>query len=288
MRQNPDPRTAQVLRSPSSIGAALRHMAPLKRKEGLIGLLLLALILSYYLFDYDRTVSQFIDRASERTLAAFALARGINAVISVIQEIEIGFTLGVSANISPGQILDPVNDLIERFSLVMLVAATVFWIMRLAGSLLYGPDTLWLMGLLFAAGLLLVRSRHAALGTLGELLQRLTSILMMLLVFVVTTPLLVEIVHESDLIRSQYDATSRELSEAKGKLEEMNLEIESSIGEKVNRYIEQAETIADDISRQVVIQIAVFVLETLLIPLACLWITASLISREYKAQLSPG
>lgn len=251
-------------------------------------MLLLALIVSYHFFDYDRTVSQFIDRASERTLAAFALARGINAVISVIQEIEIGFTLGVSANLSPGQILDPVNDLIERFSLVMLVSATAFWIMRLAGSLLYGPETLWVFGALFIAGLLLVRSGHAWLGTLGQLLQRLTTILMMLLIFVVTTPLLVEIVHDSELIRSEYESTSRELSQAKNKLEQMNLEIESSIGQKVNHFIEQADKIADDISRQVVIQIAVFVLETLLIPLACLWITASLISREYKAQLPSG
>jgi predicted PurR-regulated permease PerM len=156
--------------------------------------------------------------------------------------------------------------------------------MRLAGSLLYGPDTLWLLGLLFTAGLLLVRARHAWLGTLGELLQRLTTILMMLLLFVVTTPLVVEIAHESGLIRSQYDATSRELSKARDKLEEMNLEIESSIGKKINHFIEQAENIADDISRQVVIRIAVFVLETLLIPLACLWITASVITREYKGQ----
>ena len=44
-------------------------------------------------------------------------ARAINGVISVIQETQIGFSVGVSTTVAPGQLpVDPLNDLIERFS----------------------------------------------------------------------------------------------------------------------------------------------------------------------------
>ena len=46
----------------------------------------------------------------------YGLARSINGVISVIQSAEIG---GVIGSVHPGELLDPINDLIERFSSVM-------------------------------------------------------------------------------------------------------------------------------------------------------------------------
>lgn len=52
--------------------------------------------------------------------ATFAIARGINAVVSFVQEIELGAFGFVT--VEPGQILDPLNDLVERFSWVMVAA----------------------------------------------------------------------------------------------------------------------------------------------------------------------
>ena len=74
-----------------------------------------------------------IDRYSERqaedalgnALVTFAIARTLNGVISAAQGTEVALEPGgVGVVFSVGEILDPINDLIERFSAVMLVAAS--------------------------------------------------------------------------------------------------------------------------------------------------------------------
>ncbi len=75
---------------------------------------------------------QYTDEALKRSLVAFAVARGLNGLISVAQEAEIAMQpAGVGLTLSPGEILDPINDLIERFSVVMLVTASAIGVQKL-------------------------------------------------------------------------------------------------------------------------------------------------------------
>ena len=56
-------------------------------------------------------------------MIAYAAAKGINAVILVIQESELQVEPGgIAVTIAVGEVLDPVNDMIERFSWIMLVS----------------------------------------------------------------------------------------------------------------------------------------------------------------------
>lgn len=84
----------------------------------------------------DHYGEQYTDQALERSLIAFAIARGLNGLISVAQEAEIAMQpAGIGLTLSPGEILDPINDLIERFSVVMLVTATALGIQKLMLSI---------------------------------------------------------------------------------------------------------------------------------------------------------
>jgi hypothetical protein len=67
----------------------------------------------------DNQAEEYFENAAKNAFIAFAAARAFNAAISVIQDIEI---TPVLVSIPIGQILDPANDLIERFSLVMLIS----------------------------------------------------------------------------------------------------------------------------------------------------------------------
>jgi hypothetical protein len=59
----------------------------------------------------------------QRALITFALARTLNGVISAVQGTELALQpAGVGVTLTPGQVLDPVNDLVERFSWIMLGA----------------------------------------------------------------------------------------------------------------------------------------------------------------------
>lgn len=67
----------------------------------------------------DRVSSDYVDGALLSSGAIYATARGINALVSVLQGTEVNAFL---LTFSIGELLDPVNDLVERFSAVMMVA----------------------------------------------------------------------------------------------------------------------------------------------------------------------
>ena len=74
-------------------------------------------------FSFDSFGERYTEEGLTRSLAAFGIAKGLNGLISVVQGTEIAVEpIGVGVILTPGQILDPVNDLIERFSWVMLIS----------------------------------------------------------------------------------------------------------------------------------------------------------------------
>ena len=71
----------------------------------------------------DSIADEYIDKSFKRAMIAYATARGINAVISVIQESELQIEPGgIGVTIAVGEVLDPVNDMVERFSWIMLAS----------------------------------------------------------------------------------------------------------------------------------------------------------------------
>ena len=73
----------------------------------------------------DNRAQGQLEISFENALTTFAVARGINAVISVVQGTEVAIEPGgLGVILTPGEILDPANDLIERFSWVVLAAGT--------------------------------------------------------------------------------------------------------------------------------------------------------------------
>ena len=86
-------------------------------------LLMLLLVLTPTAY-VDQKASTDYEQLFQRALVTFALARTLNGVISVVQGTEVALQpAGVGVTLTPGQILDPVNDLIERFSWIMMGAS---------------------------------------------------------------------------------------------------------------------------------------------------------------------
>lgn len=82
------------------------------------------------------------DQAFERSVGAFAIAKGLNAVISLLQGTELNATpAGIGVTITFGQILDPMNDLIERFSWIMLASSVSLGVQKLLLSI---GELLWI------------------------------------------------------------------------------------------------------------------------------------------------
>lgn len=105
-----------------------------------------------------------VQESMTRAAALFATARALNAAVSVLQSSEVsGSVVVAQGTISPGQALDPVNDLVERFSALMLTATVA-----LGGSLLLlqAGDMLGL-AVLLPAGLLLTAAALWLGGPVG-------------------------------------------------------------------------------------------------------------------------
>ena len=110
----------------------------------------------------DQATSERVEESLTRAIAVFAMARLTNGVISVIQESQLELApAGLGLNLALGQILDPLNDLVERFSWVMLAAVSSLGIQRFLIAI--GPWfaveilgtlalLLWLIGLWLPAG----------------------------------------------------------------------------------------------------------------------------------------
>lgn len=98
-----------------------------------------------------------VDAALKRALLGYAVARGLNGAISVAQGTEVAVQpAGIGVNFAPGEILDPINDLVERFSWIMMLAASSLGVQKVllamsgwAGltAALIAVGALWLVAL---------------------------------------------------------------------------------------------------------------------------------------------
>ncbi|MCP4353547.1 MAG: hypothetical protein GY795_49490 [Desulfobacterales bacterium] len=81
--------------------------------------------------ELDEKGSEYYNETMSRSIYTFAIVRGINGVISVLQGTGLAVSpAGVGVSLSVGEILDPINDLVERFSWVMLVSSTSLGIQK--------------------------------------------------------------------------------------------------------------------------------------------------------------
>jgi len=117
--------------------------APQKRKwigciaAALIGIMALTPILdtvldSLYVGALDESGHRYFEQALERSLYTYAVVRGINGIISVVQGTAVAAApAGIGLSVAAGEILDPVNDLVERFSWILLIATVALGIQKL-------------------------------------------------------------------------------------------------------------------------------------------------------------
>lgn len=240
-----------------------------------------------------------IDRASEtqaedalgNALVTFAVARTLNGVISAAQGTEVALEPGgVGVVLSVGEILDPINDLIERFSAVMLIAASSLGLQ----TLLLNITSWWgVTAFLFvaAAGFLVViwAPRSAAARYAGPALR----ILLFLLFVRFAVPVLIvgtTIISDAFLAPKQAEATAI-LKDTTQDIERINEETravpdgEQSLMDRLAEMIDESlqsmrvgdrmkelKESASNAAEHIVSLIAIFVLQTILLPLLFLWL----------------
>lgn len=90
----------------------------MSRKNSLL-IFVTGLILLSWLPVVDNYGDRYTSKALTQAAVTYGVVRGINGLVSVLQSTEV--SIGI-ASVAPGEFLDPLNDLIERFSWIAMMA----------------------------------------------------------------------------------------------------------------------------------------------------------------------
>lgn len=113
-------------------------------------------------YSLDASAQGYVDDGLKRALVTFATARALNAVLSLAQGTQVSVQpLGVGVQISLGQLLHPINEVVGQFAELMLIASIAFGAMEILIRV-GGHWTVTLALTIVAAWYLTLRSRGAA------------------------------------------------------------------------------------------------------------------------------
>jgi len=286
--------------------AALNQAAWTTRHWALAVLLLLLVVLSS-LTTVDRVAEDRYESLFQRAFITFALARTLNGVISAVQGTELALQpAGVGVTLTPGQILDPVNDLVERFSWIML-GATVslgiqqvlldvgqWWGVRALVAVL-GVMWLWLR---------ISRSRqlHITAGRTEQVLLR-VFIIVLFIRFAVPLALIANEALYDLFLESRYMESTQIIQAAGVDMESVGarpvVEVsddEEGLFESLERAVNSARETLDikqrleymqqraaDLIEHLIQLCVVFILQTGILPIAFLWLFLQLFRQLFQA-----
>jgi hypothetical protein len=282
------------------------HKRPTLARWSLIVLVSATVLLSA-LTPIDRLAETEYDALFQRALITFALARTLNGVISAVQGTELALQpAGVGVTLTPGQVLDPINDLIERFSWIMLGATLSLGVQQV----LLDVGQWWGVRLLLAVvGLLWLWLRLRSSMTPPSRPARSRQILFRVFIIVVfirfAVPLamianegLYRLFLESRYVESTQvietagsEITQASADETESRIEEAESGMLDSLGRMIEStrdsmdFKQRVATIgekASDLIEHLIQLSVVFILQTGLLPIAFLWIFLQLFKQLFR------
>ncbi|MFT7859941.1 MAG: hypothetical protein ABXS93_03285 [Sulfurimonas sp.] len=242
--------------------------------------------------EIDQGALELQNEAFERAMITFGVAKGLNALISLIQGTELSLTpAGLGMTLTVGEILDPLNDMVERFSWVMLLASISLGIQKLLLILsgkLFLEVALLLSGFTVAV-MLWVKQLHHHLFFSYSLK---VFVLLIFLRFGAIVFLYLSQLNYTSLLQKEYQSSLGVVENTKSRLESYqknsNTKISKSEGDFISSIKESYENSLEslNISKQInalekttkeafdsiVVLITIFVVQSLILPLVYIWL----------------
>ncbi len=272
----------------------------------LITVLLLALVALSWSGRADELAHQNTTLLFKKALAAAAVARTMNGVISVAQGTEVAIQpVGVGVTLTLGEILDPLNDLVERFSLLALAASVSLGIQITLGEMV---SHTWISALLTLSTLLYVtllwglQQRGETAGRwLAGVAQFVIAVIFVR--FLLAAVLLVCHVLDATFLAKPQDLALAELSSTSTAIEALQQESTHAQAEEEAGFLDRTGThlkqFLDSSSQSLDLKaqltnvrekiessiedmirlITIFILQTMLLPLAGAWVYWQLLKK---------
>ena len=289
---SPNPRSSELAAQPSaSRPHALTALSPaVKARIGRVAIhaAIAAVVMLAVAPLADRVGGEALDGSFKRALAALATTRGLDAAISLAQSSEVSFSLGPGGSIGIGQVLDPVNDLVEQYGTLLMTSTTALGIQQV--GLRLGQSLGWW---LFVPSLVALAAATAARGSMATGLATWGRRLFALALFArlaIPTAAWIDGIVADRFLEADYLAATAVVERTTERLEDMKadgpdkpwyerLNPVKVIGEQAKQLSDTLGTAAESIVNLVIY----FTVSTIVLPLGTLW----LLSRTLGAIFGP-
>ncbi len=241
----------------------------------------------------DRLADDYFSQAIKVATLAYASTRAVNAVVSVVKESHLELApAGVGVTIAAGQVLDPIDDMTERLSTMLVAAIASIGIQKIGYEIGMAISFKAVsIVLLLSVPLLWLNSASGA-----SLLQPVIKLCLILLLLRFMLPLSAMISDSiyTTWLKPMVETSVEKLSVVSGNYTELsNMSPEedkgffSSISEGATNRVEQtrralsntmdnAENIITSLLSLMTAYLTIFIVQVLLLPLSMLWLLIAL------------
>lgn len=265
--------------------AILRTMSPVtdifrktdKRVKAEISLLLILCMIvlmmvsweevahNHFTGEMEKQSIAYLDDTMHKAGTAFLISRALNATISVMQSFTITPFIG---ELSLGEVLDPINDLIERFSWIMLAVIVSIGIQQLLMEIGISVDLTWLI----LPALILILISLFQKAKMSKYRLRILAYKLLLFVLLVRFAIpvtgLIGSHISSVFLADKRDTAIESIEKSKEKLSAITIKEAAS---SPKESLEKLKTDSQEIVDQIIKLITLFLFETILFPLLVLW-----------------
>lgn len=251
--------------------------------KGIVALLCMAVVACAWWHPLEARASERVGEGLKKALATYATARILHGAVSVLQGTQVNAEpAGVGATFSPGQVLAPVAEMLKQFSDVMLIVCVAFGIQKVLITLgshaaVASVLTVVALGWLWAA-----MGERRPPAWLSKIF-----LLLVMVQFAVPLTLLGSDQIFQRFLAAEYQQSQQSIdlgaSEAARTREPVTIELKDrNVFERLKDWYDNKTTgavaqyqaikqIAANVTEHIVRLIALFVLQTIILPLLLLW-----------------
>ncbi|MDX4039930.1 hypothetical protein [Aliarcobacter skirrowii] len=241
----------------------------------------------------NESAKDVIDRSFNQALIVFGSAKALNAVISLAQGTEINLPFVV---VAVGEVLDPINDLVEQFSLIMLASLVSLGIQKILLNFVSNDffNLTFIISILVFNIFLFLKFKN--IESIKNMALKLTLILLFLRFSIPFVAYLNEYSYDY-FIKPQYniEQLNETILSTKDEISKINLESveekESGFFEKFRqkfdmtfyeKKVDEYKDAVDSSSDNIVDLIIVFIFQTILLPLFYLFVFYILLKKLFN------
>lgn len=254
----------------------------------------------------DEKTDIYFEEVSQRSVSAYAITRGINAIVSVIKESNVSVSpAGVGINVAAGQVLDPLDDMTERLSSVLVLSIVSIGIQKLTMEI----GQLFSFQLIGCLVPLLIFPLWIKNGVLGKVVTFAAKIILILTIlrFFLPGSMMLNNIFYTEFLEENIVLTKEKLrviSDIGGELGQFDtIQYDDGIIDTLNNSLDSMALKMGDMKKVfnkiennlgeiitslldlTIYYMMIFLVQILFIPVFTLWVTLRLVDNLFKSEL---